>query len=184
MRKKKEESKRKKTLDGAVDFVGAVGTVDVTVAVSSTVDALAVGATPFRTSIASYNWAATTTTRRNQFKGHRCTCKSPTNEDHQPKLRPSQLLLDHRVAIKPNRPNNLKKKTKKNNIKMEKGNRIKTWTVQLVGVVVTVANAQANAIATLTGANASVVAAPLATRVANYACRLISGRDSKAIKPC
>lgn len=61
---------------------------------------------------------------------------------------------------------------------MKKCNRIKTWTVELVGVVVTVANA----IATLTGADASVVAAPLATRVANYACRLISGREySKAI---
>ena len=55
--------------------------------------------------------------------------------------------------------------------KKQKGNRIKTLTVELVGVVVTVANA----IATLTRVDASVVAAPLATRVASLgsACKLI-----------
>ncbi len=84
------------------------------------------------------------------------------------KLRPSQLLLDHRVAIKPNTKIGRKKKKKKKHGK-KKCKRIKTSTVELVGVVVTVANA----IATLTGGDASVVAAPLANRVANYACRLI-----------
>ena len=61
----------------------------------------------------------------------------------------SQILL-YRVA-----QNQMKKK--------QKGNRIKTLTVELVGVVVTVANA----IATLARVDASVVAAPLATRVAS-----------------
>ena len=69
----------------------------------------------------------------------------------------SQILL-YRVA-----QNQMKKK--------QKGNRIKTLTVELVGVVVTVANA----IATLARVDAPVVAAPLATRVASYgsACKLI-----------
>lgn len=42
-------------MDGAVHFIGSVGTVDVTIAVSSGVDALTVGATPFRLGMAAFN---------------------------------------------------------------------------------------------------------------------------------
>ena len=46
--------KEKETLDGAVDFVGAVWTVDVAITIFRTRDALAVSATPFRIGLASY----------------------------------------------------------------------------------------------------------------------------------
>lgn len=45
----------RKTLDGAVNFVSSVGTVDVTIAVLSTVDALTVGTTPLQFGIATLN---------------------------------------------------------------------------------------------------------------------------------